>query len=148
MAPDQSLEKFQSQIQAAGKSLPTLLPEEGFHLLLSFYQTQRAEGCDLQSDGDMLLYQWGTYSFSGTPETFQLNLTRQFMLQDEGEPLQLSLTFHFPPTPVFKALGSGNQWCSTPDNLPEFRNFIQGSPAYQAVAKSPAQTVELDFQAC
>ena len=96
----------------------------------------------------MLLYQYGTYDFAGTGETFQLDITRQFILPGEDEPYQLSLTFHFAPTPPLKKLKPASQWCPLPAGVDEFRKALLASPAYGTVANEPVKKVELDFEQC
>lgn len=70
-----------TELEQRISSLSDLTPADGFRLMLDGYRDIRVEGCDLEADGDMLLFQWGTYDF-GTGETFELNLTRQFLLEE------------------------------------------------------------------
>ena len=129
-----------------GRPIEDLTPRAGIEAALAFYAEQRADTAPMDADGDTLLYQWGTYSFSG-PETFRLNLTRQFFLWDEDdeEPYQLSLTFHYEPTEALSSLDSGNQWCEEPETVEAFRVFISASPAYNAVADAVPMRVTLEF---
>lgn len=62
-------------------------------MMAEFYHIHRAEDCEVDEDGDMLLYQWGTYDW-GAGRWFEINITRQFIPSDgaEDEILQLSLT--------------------------------------------------------
>ena len=46
--------------------------------MLAFYASERCDGCVLEEDGDMLLFQWGTYNW-GDSTHFELNITRQLM---------------------------------------------------------------------
>ena len=110
-----------------------LTTRQGIDAMLAFYADQRADGVHMDEDGDMLLFQWGVYSFS-EPPTFQINLTRQFILPEEDEPYQLSLTFHYAPSDQMKALKEGNRWCHSTADLPEFTTFIDRSAA---VARIP-----------
>lgn len=124
-----------------------LTPELGTRLMLDFYRDARADGCDLEGDGDMLLFQWGTYD-SDEGKSFDFNITRQFMIEDceddDGMP-QLSFTFHFQPSPTLAKLKDGNEWCSTPDDLEEFEAFITSSAAYSAVGTARPTKVTLEF---
>ena len=103
-----------------------------------------ADGVPVDQNGDMLLFQWGTYAFTGSP-SFQLDITRQYILPDNDEPYQLLLTLHYEPTEKTKSLGHGNQWCDSPDQLAEFREFIEASDAYRLLADSKPARVELEF---
>jgi hypothetical protein len=148
MKPKQSQKALTKRIESAGKALKSLTAAEGVGAMLVFYAEERAEGCRLDEDGDMLLFQWGTYDFGRSGETFQLDITRQFILPRRDEPYQLSLTFHFPATPKLARLKSGSRWCESPDELEGFRKWVLASPAYRAVAEEAAKKVELDFEQC
>jgi len=116
----------------------------GFAQMFAFYQSVSPEGCN-EADGDMLLFQWGTYDW-GSGAQFELNITRQFIeqeLQDDDAISQLSLTFRFAPTPERKILGEGNRWCGGPTELQEFRAFTFSSPAFTTVAEQQAVAVEI-----
>lgn len=125
----------------------TLRVSEGINSMIDFYQTERAEDCDLESDGDMLLFQWGTYDF-GNGELFQIDITRQFITAPECEDddiSQLSLTFFFNPTPYFHDLGPGNEWCGSPEELSLFQMKISNCPAYKASVALEPNTVTLSI---
>ena len=148
MKPKQSLKALTERIEATGASLANLTAAEGVAAMLSFYADERADGCDLDEDGDMLLYQWGVYPSGRSGETFQLDITRQFILPRQDEPYQLSLTFHFPATPKLTKIKPGDEWCSSPDEMKGFRETVLKSPAYRAVAKDAPKRIELDFSQC
>ena len=40
-----------------------LAAAEALELMAAFYRDVRAEDCDLDADGDMLLFQWGVYDW-------------------------------------------------------------------------------------
>jgi len=147
MKHKQSKKELLKRLETSGKKLATVNVAEGIAAMLAFYEEQRAEGCEIDEDGDMLLYQWGVYNFE-KPATFQLDLTRQFSVPDEDEPYQLSLTFHFEPSAGLKKIKDANQWCNSPDELAEFRTFIEKSPAYRAALTEKVKKVELDFFGC
>jgi hypothetical protein len=145
--PSDSRDAFEAHVRKLGLTVSSLQPEDAVRLMGSFYIDQRAEGCRLEEQGDMLPYQWGTYTFDA-PETFQLDLTRQF-IEDVGEEdpdmSQLSLTIHYPPAPQFQALGSGNKWCEHPNRLTEFESFIRTSEAFRESAKGRPTRVSLHW---
>lgn len=138
---------FLQQIEASGRTLKTLSPADGIDLMLHFYQRERIEGCFVEQDGDMLLYQWGTYDW-GEGEWFECNITRQ-LIKSAGEDetiRQLLLTFKFKPTQELRNLGEGTRWCYSLDESEEFRNFIAQSAAFKEVTKVPLIEVRLDFE--
>ena len=112
--------------------------------MLDFYRDQRAADCDIEQDGDMLLYQWGSYDW-GAGLFFELDITRQF-IEGEAEDdnvVQLSLTFRYTPTELLRKVGGGNRWCSALHELESFRAFILKSPAFAAVEDAPPAAVLL-----
>ena len=115
--------------------------------MLSFFQDERADGCEINEDGDMLLYQWGCYVW-GNGESFELNITRQFMVAagEDEDIRQLSLTFKLKPAESLRKLADGNRWCRSPDEITEFRSFIESSGAFKAVSKAKPVEVTLELQ--
>jgi hypothetical protein len=114
-------------------------------VMLDFYAEERAEGCcSVDEDGDMLLYQWGTYDW-GHGEHFELNLTRQFILPGEHEPYQLSMTLMFEPTDESRQLDAGNRWCPSPDHLAEFRSFICQSAPHALLGARVSPHIAVDY---
>ena len=99
---------------------------------LDFYRDERAEGCALDDDADMLLFEWGTFDW-GDGEHFELNLARQFIIGGDDEDIwQLKLTYAYEPTDAFRALGSESRWCETPEEIDAFRQDVERSAAYAA----------------
>ena len=152
MTPATSLAAFEQRLSLDGRSASALTASEGVEAMLTFYASERCDGCELEEDGDMLLFQWGTYSW-GDATHFELNITRQLMQggdgggdedDDEGI-LQLSLTFRFPPAAELQALGSGNEWCATPSGLTAFRAHIDACPAFERVGNLVPSEVVLNL---
>jgi hypothetical protein len=114
--------------------------------MLRFYQDERADGCDIEEDGDMLLFQWGCFDW-GEGESFELKITRQFIDGggEEEDIHQLSLSFKFVPNASLRKAREGNRWCSAPEGLGEFRAFIVSSAAYRAVVKQQPIKVTLEY---
>lgn len=144
------LEAFEKALCARKTALADLTPEQGIAAMLGFYRDVRIEDCrDLADDGDMLLYQWGTYEREGG-ECFELDLTRQLIAPDEAEDdgaiWQLSLTFSFARDSELEALGEGNDWCHAPVELVQFEAALRASKPFRAaIARRPSR-VELDFE--
>src|SRR5262245_54775822 len=88
--------RFLQLIKLKAPELSSLSPAEGIMLMLGFYQDERADGCEIDEDGDMLLYQWGCYDW-GQGESFEFNITRQFIAAtaEDEDIRQLSLKFKF-----------------------------------------------------
>jgi hypothetical protein len=125
--------------------LPSLQPRQAVTVMADWYLNHRAEDCDLDDDGDMILFQWGTYNW-GTGEHFEYNIDRQFIPIESGKPLQLGLTFSYRPSRELSALGEGNRWCHTPAELHDFLDFVNASLVTITLAKEKAEHVELTFE--
>jgi hypothetical protein len=137
----QELERF---LVGRGITLASLTPAAGIEAMVSFYGAVRVTDCNLDSDGDMLLFQWGMYDW-GAGLRFEVDITRQFIVccGDEDSIWQLQLTFAFPPTDLLRAVGKGDRWCSAPSELDDFISFIQSHPALAAVGSRPDAKVTL-----
>lgn len=145
MKPGTAKTRFLKRLDAAKLKLDALTPSAGVEAMLHFYADERADGCDPDDDGDMLLFEWGTNDWGEGP-SFEVNLTRQFMITDDvEEPRQLSLIFCFAPVDAPSGLKDGNKWCESPDGLPAFRRFVARSKAIQAVGQRTPASVELRF---
>ena len=143
MKSGDALQEFDRFLQTRGLSATNLTVNEGIDAMFDFYRSTRAEDCALESDGDMLLFQWGSYD-RGRDRQFELDITRQFV-RDDGEDediWQLSLTFVIPPN----AITSGNRWCNKPDELDAFATFAISHPAVAAALTATQLRVELDFE--
>ena len=119
-------------------------PRQGIELMFSFYKSIKPVGCE-DSNGDMLLFQWGTYDW-GSGRHFSLNITRQFIevgLQDDDAISQLQLDFRFDPTPELDAIGDGNRWCDGSSEFPVVKEFALSSAPLLAVADRTDGVVEL-----
>lgn len=133
-------------------AIETLPMAEAFLLLITFFETDPADGAKPdEEDGDMMLYQWGTYGRrSGLGPGFEINLTRQVIYPDRAdqEIWQLGLTYGFEPSPTFAALKSGEEWCHSKEEALAFRQMILASPALIACQNSEPLRVQIGWQRC
>jgi hypothetical protein len=143
MKPQNSRHEFETLLRQRELALTALAVDLACTAMLDFYRSQRADGCDVSADGDMLLYQWNVVTRDGLGSCLEWNLTRQFSLAEssDGENddatndeeeidandtsdddessddeliWQLSLTMRFPLKNSAEALSAGNKWCPTP----------------------------------
>ncbi len=141
---------FEQRGTEADARLDSVSVAKGFDLLFAFYLEERADDCPLDADGDMLLYEWGTYDW-GQGEFFDLSLTRQLMLEgiSEDENIwQLALRFKFMPDDTLRQLGSGNRWCHSPHkaDVDELERFVRDSLPFRTVANRTAASVQLTYE--
>jgi len=137
-----ALDEFKHFLKARGANVDALSVRQGIDAMIEFYRSTRADDCDLDRDGDMLLFQWGTYDW-GQGRRSELDITRQFIpAGGEDEDIwQLSLTFLFDPN----LNANGNRWCMSPTELDDFVAFVGSHAAYVAMADRAPSGVELDF---
>src|SRR6266496_901970 len=134
-------EAFERRVESSGYKLEDLVPESGVRLMVEFYEQQRFDGCVVDEDGDMLLFQWGKYD-----DHVNLDITRQLMDGFEDENIwQLHLVFLYPPVPALDGIEPGNRWCHTPVDVPGFREFIVASQAYARVGSLKPRSVMLSL---
>ncbi len=134
---------LEARAERLGLRLPGIRAGELVGLVTGWYLDERATGV-AEHDGDMLLFQWGTWSWS-EPPSFTIGMIRQFLVTaGDDEIWQLSVALHFP----LADLGSGHRWCGSPDEVDDFRAFVDGSevmarlgtvaPSRVAVSLEPA----------
>ncbi len=138
---------FEDVLRSHGLSLDSMTPGAGFRAMLALYREHRAIECNVEEDGDMLLFQWGTYDWGQGPR-FEFELARQ--LAPSGHEFddvahQLRLTFCFEPSEDLRSLGEGNRWCDSPRDQPSFEAYLAENPALQSVAHRSDGVVELRF---
>lgn len=147
MLSSESRAAFEGLLRDRELTVDTLDVPAAISAMIDFYVMHRSDDTNLSRDGDMLLFEWGTYSWGQGP-SFRWKVTRQFITGagDDEDFWQLSLTLHYDPTDVSEGLGSGNRWCSSPDEVEEFRTFVFEQPASTWALGASPQRVELDFQ--
>jgi len=115
--------------------------------MLAFYRDVRADDVDLAADGDMLLFQWGTYD-GGNGPLFEVDVTRQ-LIRGAGEDddiWQLHLTYRFPPAESLRAMGNGDRWCAHPGELEAFEQLVMTHPAIAAVGARDDGQIRFDYE--
>jgi hypothetical protein len=95
---------------------------------------------------DGVLYQIGVYGF-GEPETFMIDLVRQFSFYEDGEydrMEQLHCTIHYEPDDELRALGSYNAWAESFASLDEFFGAMDARPEWSVVSRKRATRLQLE----
>ena len=137
--------RFRAHTGAEIESLPLI---DAFTLFMDFYQDSRVvDALPVEDDGDMLLFQWGTYDW-GQGRNFDINLTRQVIIPD-GEDFdiwQLQLDYRYLPEAKNNLAGRGEKWCEAPKDLPSFRSFIQKSPPISVCSHQHVTSVDLCWE--
>jgi hypothetical protein len=143
-----ALATFERFLAARGTATRSLDASSAVDAMIDFYVTVRAGDVDLADSGDTLLFQYGTYDWSGE-ESFEYDITRQFIItevtDDDEAFLQLSLTLHYEPAEEARLLESGNEWCEGRDGVSAFRDAIRTNPATAYALHSTPTRIELDI---
>ncbi|MCP4964091.1 MAG: hypothetical protein GY926_02530 [bacterium] len=143
-----SLETLRLFLSQRSLDLDRAAPQTLLLAVIAWYETERTtDAAPLQNDGDMLLFQYGTYDWSEGP-TFHYGITRQFVTTpgDELCIWQLSITAHYDATTEAVRLGSDHQWVGTPAECEQLRNHLSDSPATAYVQPLGPLRVELSFE--
>lgn len=106
-----------------------------------------AEDVDLDADAgaDGLLVQYGTYDW-GDGEMFELDFTRQFSYEEDGEydgMTQLNCTLRFEPAQELRDLGEDNLW-SFDMSREEFFARAEALPGFAGVLRLGVAPSELE----
>ncbi len=139
--------EFERYLRRAGHSGLPSTPSAGIEAMSAFYSEVRAQDVDLESNGDMLLFQWGAYDW-GRGELFEVDITRQFIRGrgDDQDIWQLHLTYRFEPLEGLRLIGKGNRWCAKPADVPAFASFIRAHAAIASVGARDEGRVTLEFE--
>ena len=153
MKPENALEEFKKLVSE--KTTGVITPAQGIDLMIEFYETTRADHCDIDCDGDMLLFEWGIYDW-GNGEFFEYSITRQFIFpitcvddEDEWEDdaiYQLKLNFLFEPTEILRKVESGSVWCERPAQIADFKVEIKENKASEIANSIKPAKVEISFE--
>jgi hypothetical protein len=138
---------FKAFVRGRAGDVAALSAADAINLMLGWYASERVDDVDIQHDGDMVLFQWGTWDWGAGP-SFQYNVTRQLIsvgAEDDDDIWQLSLTLHFQPTKEARAIGSGSRWCENPGQSEDLRLYIESSGATNLARRQPASRVELEL---
>ncbi|MEU6705434.1 hypothetical protein [Streptomyces wuyuanensis] len=109
--PEDALDCLRAEL-VAGPSTTVVRTTRGAWLAFMRFGRRRFDTASA-SDSDGLLFQYGTYAFSGRP-MFTVGLTRQFEVNnDDGEHdhyVQVHCELRYEPEPDLDALGSFDSW--------------------------------------
>jgi|SRR5579859_564885 len=147
MKPSDSAEALQLYLQAHvgnpdGAPLGVLISAA-----IQFYTTKPATGLSDNASSDMLLFQYGCYDW-GDGESFEIDLTRQFIIAEETDDdaiSQLHLTAYFEPDDELRKVGASNLWCKSPDEVSAFRGAVFETAALAAAMKRKSTKLQIDW---
>jgi hypothetical protein len=138
MTPHEAFEEIEKRIPT-GTPLTDALRE-----FVEFYVSTSIEGCPKESEGDMLLFEWGgPYSWD---DCVSLSLTRQFSFNDEdGEydhMQQLHMRCRYDTRQV--SLVAGNEWLWEQDT-DVFLKFVLNASCTETVKNLNMLSLDFDL---
>lgn len=142
-----AISEFEKFAQQRNFSVDKLLFEDAVYLMLEFYRQVRTDEELLKDDGDMLIFEWGTFNW-GDGQFFQCQITRQFILNGlDGDDAfsQFRLCLYFDVKSNLSNLKEGHKWCESLFEVDDFKSYIQSTNAYQAVAGIAPTKIDLYY---
>ena len=103
----------------------------------------------VESASDGLLFQAGTYSFTGS-EKYTVGFVRQFEVVDEDNEfeyyVQLQCEFLYEPNADLRALGSYNLWCfpSDGDSIDDWVGAVEARIEFQTAQRLAPTSVTVE----
>jgi hypothetical protein len=141
---DEAVGLLEGELVAGRRALADLDTEDVWLAYLRF--GRRLFDVPDTPDADGLLFQYGTYSFDGSP-TFALDLTRQFEIADShGEHdhyVQVHCELRYGLAPALRTLGSFGSWFfhDAGDELREWAQGLSERAAWRTIRTlKPTQT--------
>jgi hypothetical protein len=136
MKSSEALSTLTGMLTAAGVNLASPSGADLSKALTVFrnFSEIPVEDVNKEEDGDMVLFQYGTYDW-GSGEFFEVDLVRRLMPpgedgeEDDDVIFQLQCTFRYVPTDSLRALGSFDRWMAVGDEN-TFWNEIEAMPAF------------------
>lgn len=120
-------------------------PKEALERFISFTEKYKMKKVITREDEDMLLFQYGTYNWTGKGANFELNLTRQFEISNDDEFLQLRLTLFYKPETVGE-IESNNAWSIDFKNHKEWTDYIKSTIGFKKVDEIKPDKIKIDLQ--
>lgn len=113
---------------------------------IHFFETYKVKEELAHDEEDMLLFQYGKYSWNPLGQQFELDLTRQFEMPHQEEYLQLRLTLLYDEQAV-GSIEPFNSWSADFDSLLEWQKQLEQTTGFQKVRHLSPKTVriQLDF---
>jgi hypothetical protein len=155
----EALVAFEGLLASRGLTTDDLDAVTAVDAMLEFYLGTRFGDVDSDEDGDMLLFEWGTFNAGSS---FYYEMTRQLITNgscDDDAFSQLSLTLKYDADADAQTIRSSCRWCMRPveesldgapsqdgeEDVARFREFIRNSAATDYVRGRKPREVTLTF---
>jgi hypothetical protein len=147
MTEDEITQAFRSFAGGKAINLDGLSLSDFPRLLIDYHKDVEFPDISRADDGDMLLFQYGTYDW-GDGRFFEIDFTRQFYQlftdTEDHEVIQQRFTFYFEPT-NFQQIASFNIWSNAVAGLAEFEAAIVNSQGYQKALSHRPERFEISI---
>ena len=120
-------------------------PQQALDGFVSFFHKYKLNPELEHEEEDMLLYQYGTYDWTGKGGNYEFNLTRQFEIPDDDEFLQLSLTLLFKPE-IVGDLESDKSWSTDFEDLNKWTEHIKSTIGFKKVDGIKPDKFEIELR--
>jgi hypothetical protein len=108
-------------------------PEIAIQAIIEFYNQHKIQPENDDSESDMLLFQYGSYDWTGNGPEFEFNVTRQIEDPDDDEFFQISLTLKYKSQET-NNIESFNLWSVDCDSIEDWANEIMDTEGFKIAA--------------
>ncbi|MEL7123371.1 MAG: hypothetical protein AAFO07_28245 [Bacteroidota bacterium] len=119
-------------------------PSEALDRFISFFKKYKVKTELEHEEEDMLLYQYGTYDWTGKGGNYEFNLTRQFAIPNDDEFMQLSLTLFYKPE-IVGEIEADNSWSTNFKDLDEWTDHVKSTIGYKKVDGIKPDKIEIEL---
>ncbi len=121
--------------------------QKALELVIDFYGDILLEGVDYDiPDNDMLLFQYGIYDWQdGNGENFSVDITRQFLLDNNEEAYQLRFTLFYPTNQIGRDIKGQSLWSIDSPNIKEWYSKINMTEGFIKAADYIPQSYTIRF---
>ena len=104
-------------------------PKTAADAIVEFYQSVKSDQQDSGDDGDMILFQYGSYNWDGQGDKFELDFTRQIADPESDEFYQIQLILYYHPKDI-GAIESFNLWSMDEPTLNDWINKVESTDGF------------------
>ena len=114
----------------------------------SLFQELKVRDLSDAEDGDMVLYQYGTYDWGNEfGKHFSFDITRQFISPEDDEPYQLHFVLIYDPE-QFEGLRGYNCWNTDFADFESFIAHIKATDGFKLADKFEPKAYQIEFEQC
>jgi len=140
--------EYQKEIERKLDGGEKLAAEKLIEISVSMFHALKVNDIPARPDCDMLLFQYGVYDWGDNlGRHFSLNVTRQFIKEDEDEPYQLGFSLIYKHGP-FKNCKAFNCWSFKFLRLEDWVDHIKNTQGYLLAKETTAKAYKLTFEQC